>query len=93
MANDMSEATSRPIEENSGRVNLSASVTFEALVSEADVSIDRTAKIRVEDSPNLKYIRLSGNKFYLPQKLIVTFPDGLEEEITVDVPAGEPLDF
>ena len=93
MVNDMSEATSRPIEENSGRVNLSASVTFEALVSEAGVSIDRAAKIRVEDSPNLKYIRLSGEKFYLPQKLIVTFPDGVEEEITADVPPGEPLDF
>ena len=89
----MSEATSGPTEENSGRVNLSASYNFDVSIAEAGISIIRAAKIRVEDSLNLKYLSLRSGDLYLPQKLIVTFPDGQEAEITADVPPGERLDF
>lgn len=93
MTNDTPEGTSGSPEENPGGISLSASYTFDVAISEVGITIVRAEKIRIEDSPNLKYLSLRNGDLYLPQKVIVTFDDGQEAEITADVPPGETLDF
>lgn len=66
---------------------------YEFSVSIGGVTIIRAESIRVDDATNLKYLRLKNGDFLLPKAVFLTFPDGTEIEITVDVPPEEKNDF
>lgn len=66
---------------------------YEMSVSIGEVTVIRAESIKVEESTNLKYLRLKNGDFLLPKAVFLTFPDGTETEITVDVPPEEKIDF
>ena len=69
------------------------SVNFDFIIGRAELIVLRAESIKVEDSPNLKYLRLRNGDFLLPQRVIIVFSDGEEAEITIDVPPEETIDF
>lgn len=69
------------------------SVNFDFVIGRAEITVIRAESIRVEDSPNLKYLRLRNGDFLLPQRVIIAFSDGEEAEITIDVSPEETIDF